>query len=112
MEMSKFKARPRENRGGVVARLQQLAHHRRRHVDPLTFRRSFDVDRINLPAYSLKFDTNRVVSHKTTSLARSCTYEATRNYTSKSKKKKNEDALPGIIPAFIVFLEVHRHVRE
>lgn len=29
------------------------------HVDPLTFRRSFDVYRINLPAYSLKFTNTR-----------------------------------------------------
>lgn len=67
VEMSKFKTRASRVLGkpcgevaafavGATSRSCRL---RLRHVDPLTFRRSFDVYRINLPAYSLKFTNTR-----------------------------------------------------
>lgn len=67
VEMSKFKTRtPRvlakpcgEVASFAVSATSRSCRLRLRHVDPLTFRRSFDVYRINLPAYSLKFTNTR-----------------------------------------------------
>lgn len=61
IEMSKFKARASAafSRSRQLPRLHARCHRRLRHVDPLTFRRSFDVYRINLLAYSLKFANTR-----------------------------------------------------